>query len=148
MEEGGGRREDDLCPFANCFSHFTTFGPGSMVVEMVPLKGGIGSIFHPPEGKDYKWYISGIFPANWGMDYATDPTLYGNQHPNHWLDSSTCLFVSDSAWPPWNPLRDTPGCLKFICDFKYVCFPRKCHVPKCQLNPTPVYIQESRIRMN
>ena len=46
---------------------------------MVPLKGGIGSIFHPPnEGKDYKWYInyiSGIFPANWRMDYATDPTL-------------------------------------------------------------------------
>ena len=25
----------------------------------------------PPEGKDYKWYISGIFPANWVMDYAT-----------------------------------------------------------------------------
>ena len=48
---------------------------GSMVVEMVPQKGGIGSIFHPPEGKDYKWYISGIFPANWGMDYATDPTF-------------------------------------------------------------------------
>ena len=38
---------------------------------LVPVKGGIGSIFHPPEGKDYKWYISGIFPANWGMDYAT-----------------------------------------------------------------------------
>ena len=48
-----------------------------MVVEMVPLKGGISSIFHPPnEGKDYKWYISGIFPANWGMDYATDPTFW------------------------------------------------------------------------
>ena len=43
-----------------------------MVVEMVPLKG---STFHPPEGKDYKWYIRGIFPANWGMDYATDPTF-------------------------------------------------------------------------
>ena len=28
---------------------------------LVPLKGGIGSIFHPPEGKDYKWYISGIY---------------------------------------------------------------------------------------
>ena len=53
-----------------------------MVGMLVPLKGGIGSIFHPPEGKDYKWYISGmtylpkwyisgIFPANWGMDYAT-----------------------------------------------------------------------------
>ena len=32
-----------------------------MVVEMVPLKGGIGSIWGPPEGKDYKWYISGIY---------------------------------------------------------------------------------------
>ena len=28
---------------------------------LVPLKGGIGSIFHPPEGKDYKWYISGMY---------------------------------------------------------------------------------------
>ena len=45
-----------------------------MVVEMVSLEGG--SIFPPPRfGKDYKWYISGIFPANWGMDYATDPTF-------------------------------------------------------------------------
>ena len=26
----------------------------------------------PPRfGKDYKWYISGIYIANWGMDYAT-----------------------------------------------------------------------------
>ena len=23
----------------------------------------------PPEGKDYKWYISGIFPANWGINF-------------------------------------------------------------------------------
>ena len=29
-----------------------------MVVELVPVKGGIGSIFHPPRfGKDYTWYI-------------------------------------------------------------------------------------------
>ena len=28
---------------------------------LVPVKGGIGSIFDPPEGKDYKWYISGIY---------------------------------------------------------------------------------------
>ncbi len=39
-----------------------------MVGMLVPLKGGIGSIFHPPEGKDYMWYD---IPANWGMDYAT-----------------------------------------------------------------------------
>ena len=27
--------------------------------------GEIGDFFHHPVGKDYKWYISGIFPANW-----------------------------------------------------------------------------------
>ena len=42
--------------------------------------------YNPPEGKDYK-YISGIFPANWGMDYATyHPTFYGNHFNNHRLD--------------------------------------------------------------
>ena len=39
---------------------------------LVPVKGGIGS-------EDYKRNISGKKPANWGMDYATDPTFYGNQ---------------------------------------------------------------------
>ena len=44
-----------------------------MVVEMVPLKGGIGGIVHQPNGSiyhlyttyilpsGYKWYISGIY---------------------------------------------------------------------------------------
>ena len=45
------------------------------LVPLKPLKGGIGSIWGPPEGKDYKWYISGIFPANWGIKNATDPTF-------------------------------------------------------------------------
>ena len=38
-----------------------------------PKFGGIPVAYGAPpnEGKDYKWYISGIFPANWGMDYAT-----------------------------------------------------------------------------
>ena len=40
----------------------------------------MGSVaYNPTAGKDYKWYISGIFSANWGMDYATDPTFKGNQ---------------------------------------------------------------------
>ena len=56
-----------------------------MVVEMVPVKGGIGSIFHPPEGKDYKWYISGIkwyFSCQLG-DYTTYIPLFGDgfSHP-------------------------------------------------------------------
>ena len=42
---------------ADVIGHFWWENPLSMVVEMVPLKGGIGSIFHPPEGKDYKWLI-------------------------------------------------------------------------------------------
>ena len=53
--------------------------PKNQWLFLVPLKGGIGRIFHPPEGKDYKWYFSGIFPANWGMENATDPTFYRNQ---------------------------------------------------------------------
>ena len=26
-------------------------------------------LYNPPEGKDYTWYISGIFPANWVIIY-------------------------------------------------------------------------------
>ena len=54
----------------------------SMVGKLVPLKGGIGSIFHPPEGKDYKWYISGIFPANWGIICYLPP--FRGTRNNHW----------------------------------------------------------------
>ena len=50
-----------------------------MVVELVPLKGGIGSIFHPPEGKDYKWYICGIFPAKWGDYMPPIPPFRGTR---------------------------------------------------------------------
>ena len=43
-------------------------------IFQVPVKGGKG-LYNPLEGKDYKWYISGIFPANWGDGrLATDPT--------------------------------------------------------------------------
>ena len=38
----------------------------SMVVFGSRSKGGIGSILHPPKGKDYKWYILPI-----GRLYAT-----------------------------------------------------------------------------
>ena len=39
--------------------------------------------YNPPEGKDYKWYISGIFPANWGMDYATYLPPFTGTKNNH-----------------------------------------------------------------
>ena len=41
----------------------------SMVGMLVPLNGGIGSIWGPQKAiLVYKWHD---FPANWGMDYAT-----------------------------------------------------------------------------
>ena len=57
----------------------------SMVGMLVPVKAGmVGSMFHPPRfGKDYKWYISGIFPANWGMDYATYLPPFTGTRNNH-----------------------------------------------------------------
>ena len=44
-----------------------------MVVSGSPKRWQVA--YNPPEGKDHKWYISGIFPANWGMDYANNPTF-------------------------------------------------------------------------
>ena len=43
------------------FSCFACWGYHQWLF-LVPLKGGIGSIFHPPQGKDYTWYISGTLP--------------------------------------------------------------------------------------
>ena len=37
-----------------------------------PKRWAKGGIFHPPGSART---ISGIFTANWGMDYATDPTF-------------------------------------------------------------------------
>ena len=54
----------------------------SMVVSGSRRKGGIGSIWGPPEGKDYKWYISGIFPANWGIICYLPP--FRGTRNNHW----------------------------------------------------------------
>ena len=73
-----------------------------MVVEMVPLKGGIGSIFHPPKGKDYKWYVSGIFPANWGMDYATYLPPFRGTRNNHWFNQPPKCHSTDSTLPETN----------------------------------------------
>ena len=68
---------------------------------LVPIKGGRDYIT-PRFGKDYKWYISGIFPANWGMDYATylPPFTFEPEKsidykllkklPNSWVEKPTC----------------------------------------------------------
>ena len=45
----------------------------------------------PPRfGKDYKWYISGNFPANWGMDY----------NPYHLLGEPETAIETSSATSP------------------------------------------------
>ena len=54
---------------------------------LVPLKGWIGSIFHPPEGKDYKRYISGIY-CQLG-DYILPTTLL--QEPEKSIEKSTAF---------------------------------------------------------
>ena len=54
---------------------FPGLGPGAlapdrlllMVVEMVPLKGGIGGIVHPPIGRKDTTYIPLIVLAFWGV---------------------------------------------------------------------------------
>ena len=50
--------------------------------ENPPNQKAFGSIF-TPEGKDYKWYISGIFPANWGIIICHLPTFLREPKNNH-----------------------------------------------------------------
>ena len=54
----------------------------SMVVEMVSLKGGIGGIFDPPEGKDYISGIQVVYTANWGI-ICHRSHLLGETRNNH-----------------------------------------------------------------
>ena len=53
----------------------------------VPLIGGmVGDIWKSPkDGKDYKWYISGIFPANSGIIYHQSHPL---REPGNSIDFS------------------------------------------------------------
>ena len=41
-------------------------------------------IYNHPIGKDYKWYISGIFPANWGIILYGTYHLIGGTRKLHW----------------------------------------------------------------
>ena len=58
-------------------------GSLSQWLFLVPLKGGIGGIVHPPIGRKNTTYIPLIFLAFWGVKNATDPTFYGNHFNNH-----------------------------------------------------------------
>ena len=49
--------------------------------------GGIGDIYNPPIGKDYKWYMSGIY-CQLGDYTSRIPSIKGTRN-NHW----NCVFV-------------------------------------------------------
>ena len=69
-----------------------------MIGMLVPLKGGIGSIFHPPEGKDYKWYISGIYCQLGDYMPPTTLALLGGWAPRSWFPWLITM-VSDRFCP-------------------------------------------------
>ena len=80
------RRVGALGPF-----HSTEIG--SMVVELVPLKGGIGGIVHPPIGRKNATYISLIVlakPGGWKM--LPIPPFRGTRN-NHWLGFAWVVFL-------------------------------------------------------
>ena len=59
---------------------------------LVPVKGGIGSIFDPSEGKDYKWCISGIYYCQLGLQHVT--TIHMG---NGWVTLSYPVYVQLSS---------------------------------------------------
>ena len=62
---------------------------------LVPVKGGIGGIVHPPIGRKNTTYIPLIVLAEPGGLYATDPTFYWNQkHPETTIDHSHVLSIA------------------------------------------------------
>ena len=48
------------------------------------MMGGLGIIFHPLEGKDYTWYISGIYYQVWVIIYYLPPFTKNLKNP--WRD--------------------------------------------------------------
>ena len=79
-------------------------------------KGGIGSIFYPPEGKDYKWYISGIYCQYWGIICHLPP--FRGTRSNHW----TCHSISNDRQVCAHLLMDNRLWYISICDigFTYI----------------------------
>ena len=65
------------------------------------VKGGLGIIYPPNEGKDYKWYISGIY-CQLG-DYILPTTLYRN------LKNPLIVLMEEirlTTWDVWNPVNN------------------------------------------
>ena len=67
----------------------------SMVVEMVPLKGGIGGIVHPLIGRKNTTYIPLIFLAFWGVKHATYHLLGEPETTieNMWIQQQKCTSL-------------------------------------------------------
>ena len=89
----------------------------------------VGSIFHPPEGKDYKWYISGIIflpIGGWTMP-PIPPPFRGTRRPT--IDDKSGQIITTSAEVtlngglirelPQNPLNSGLGII-LICPDKFV----------------------------
>ncbi len=66
----------------------------SMVVEIVPVKGGLGGIFYPPIGRKNTTYIPLIVLAFWGVICYLPP--FTGTRNNHWLFVWS-LNVGDSS---------------------------------------------------
>ena len=63
-------------------------------------KGWAWDYMGPPnEGKDYKWYISGIFPANWVIIYYRSHPL---QEPEKSIDNLRQEKKNGRILEPWN----------------------------------------------
>ena len=70
-------------------------GYARQVVSGNPIKGGIGSIFYPPKGKDHKWYILyipliyhlyiAIMYCQLGDKKITDPIWNPGSKYNYWI---------------------------------------------------------------
>ena len=89
-------------------------GVWSMIVSIVPLITVGSVIYNHPIGKDYKWYISGIFFLPIRGLYITDPTVIKGTRKLHWCGGD---FQHHHLWfgswgvdglslyppyPPWN----------------------------------------------
>ena len=73
-----------------------------MVVEMVPLKGGIGGIVHPPIGSIYHLYTTYIPCRTWGVKNATYHLLGEPfQQPLSFFSDAT---ISKSHWTLHSPM--------------------------------------------